>query len=90
MRLAALLSSAACIIGGLWMLFTEPANSNSIFGPLLHGVGLYCIGKGIYVGPSLLHQWRTREATEWLARQQGMPSSNAPKAPQKASTADPV
>lgn len=69
MKILAILSSLACIAGGLWMLLTEPAESNSIFGPLLHGIGLYCIGKGIFVGPSLMNQWRTSEATEWLARQ---------------------
>lgn len=66
MRMIALLSSAGCIVGGLWMLLTQPADSSSIFGPLLHGIGLYCIGKGIFVGPSFIEQWRTRQAVETL------------------------
>lgn len=78
MRLVAIVSAAACIIGGVWMLLTQPADSNSIFGPLLHGIGLYCIGKGLWIGPSLINQWRTREATEWLARQQGMGAAAPP------------
>lgn len=38
-----------CVGAGLYLLQTQPADSNSLFGPLLHGMGVYFIGKGIFV-----------------------------------------
>lgn len=80
LKALAVISSLGCIGAGLWLLQTEPADSNSIFGPLLHGMGLYFVAKGFFVGPSLFSQWRTTRAIEWLAQQQGMsgePSSGS-------------
>lgn len=42
-------AAVLCIGAGLYLLQTEPADAHSLFGPLLHGMGVYFIGKGLFV-----------------------------------------
>jgi hypothetical protein len=44
-RAAALIAIGA----GLYMLTTEAADSNSIFNPLLHGIGAYVLARGAWM-----------------------------------------
>jgi hypothetical protein len=60
----AVLSSLACIGGGLYLLNIQSAAENNIFEAIAHGIGIYCIGKGLYVGPSLLAQLKAGDKTE--------------------------
>ena len=69
MRAFAVLSTLGAIVAGLWLLTTQPADSNSIFGPLLHAMGLYFIAKGLYMGPSLIQQTDTAAALRWLVEE---------------------
>lgn len=70
MRFFAFASAAGCIAAGLWLLTTQPADSNSLFGPWMHGIGLYFIAKGLYVGPSLIAQADASRALKWLVDDQ--------------------
>ena len=67
MKVFAILSAIGCIAAGLWLLTTQPADSNSLFGPWMHGIGLYFIAKGLYVGPSLIAQADASRSLRWLA-----------------------
>ena len=45
-------ASVICIGAGLYLLSTESAADNSIFNPLLHGIGAYFVAKGLFVARS--------------------------------------
>ena len=47
----AALASAFCLAGGLWILSHGGLDAND---PLGSGIGLYFVGKGLFVGPMLL------------------------------------
>lgn len=52
-----ILSSLFCIGGGIYLLNIQSASqSYTVFEAMAHGIGIYCIGKGLYVGPSLIAQ----------------------------------
>ncbi len=44
-----IISGIFCIIGGLWLLAIKEAGSESLLGVIANGIGIYCIGKGLYV-----------------------------------------
>jgi hypothetical protein len=55
-QLLAFVGGAACIAGGVYMLafHSEAAaslmrNESTVFDVLTHGIGIYCIGKGVSV-----------------------------------------
>jgi hypothetical protein len=51
-RIAAVLSSAFCLLGGLWIL--SRVNLGSKDDVLNAGIGFYFVGKAFFVGPMLL------------------------------------
>lgn len=63
-KFSGLASGAICILAGLYLLTSQTELENSYLEVLAHGLGLYFIGKGIYVGAALLampHETRARE-----------------------------
>jgi hypothetical protein len=66
MRIASVLSSLACIGAGIYLLGTQAVAENSLLETLMHGIGIYFIGKGIYVGSSLAIQTETARHTRAL------------------------
>jgi hypothetical protein len=54
-HLFALLSAAFCVLAGIVLLDIKPVQENNMFGAIAHGLGLYCIGKGLYC---LADLWR--------------------------------
>lgn len=48
---AGIVAELLCIAGGLWILVNSGFDSSD---PLGAGLGLYFIGKGIFVGPMLI------------------------------------
>lgn len=66
MKAFALLSMLGSIAAGLWLLTTQPADSQSLFGPLMHAMGLYFIARGLWMGPSLVAQADAARALRWL------------------------
>jgi hypothetical protein len=63
-KLTAAASSLICVVAGLYLLSAQAVASNSFLELLAHGIGIYFIGKGLFVGPSL---WKQAEQTELLA-----------------------
>jgi len=61
-RIGAGLSSAFCLLGGLWIL--SRANLSSKDDAMNAGIGFYFVGKAFFVGPMLL------VAAEKLCRKQ--------------------
>lgn len=51
-QIAAVLSFALCLLGGLWILADTGLNFDDK--TLSTGIGLYFIGKAFFVGPMLL------------------------------------
>lgn len=47
--IASIFSGIICMIGGLLLLSIKEAGSQSLLGVIANGIGIYCIGKGIYV-----------------------------------------
>jgi hypothetical protein len=59
------LAAVIAIIAGIYMLTTQAATENSIFNPLLHGIGLYFLARGIWM---LRHAGRTEDIVDRLDR----------------------
>lgn len=49
----AIFAAAVCIAGGLSLLGIEAQEKGLVFVSMAHGIGVYCIGKGLYVGAAL-------------------------------------
>lgn len=49
-RLAAVLSSLFCLVGGVWILVHCKGHDDDVW----IGIGLYFVGKAFFVGPMLL------------------------------------
>ena len=39
----------ACIVGGFWLLNIQAASQNSLMEGIAHGIGIYCMGKGVAI-----------------------------------------
>lgn len=63
-KLAGVIVSLLAIGAGIYMLSYSTA-TNSIFNVLTHGIGVYFIGKGLFMGMSL---WKQDEAADRLGR----------------------
>ena len=48
-RLLGILGGLVCMAGGGYLLMIKAAQENSILESIAHGIGIYCIGKGMYV-----------------------------------------
>lgn len=46
-------SVLACIGAGVYLLSITPAQENNMIASIAHGIGGYCIGKGLYIGADL-------------------------------------
>lgn len=53
LRLAAVLAGAACVLAGLYLLTSQTADPDSYLQILGRGLGLYMVGKGLFVGALL-------------------------------------
>jgi hypothetical protein len=98
-RLTALLAALICIGAGIYLATHESATGETTwFEILARGIGIYFIGKGIFVGSTLIRQqeqitllqrlvelsaWHHQRETERLP--QGAPSSGASKNPRRQS-----
>ncbi len=47
--IASIFSGIICMIGGLLLLTIREAGSQNLLGVIANGIGIYCIGKGLYV-----------------------------------------
>ena len=61
-KLASVVAALLAIGAGIYML-SYSTQANSIFNVITHGIGIYFLGKGLYMGVSL---WRQGEATDRL------------------------
>lgn len=59
-----LLSSALCVGAGAYLLQTQAVGESSWFEAIAHGMGIYFIGKGVFIWGSLGLQGRTVDALE--------------------------
>jgi hypothetical protein len=56
-RVTAIASAAICIIAGIYLLQTQAAgDEGNWLETIAHGMGIYFIGKGLFVGASLWAQ----------------------------------
>lgn len=72
-RVLDILASVACWVGGFVLLTLQSADSTSysltghtVFEGIAHGVGLYCIGKGLFIARSSYYEGETAVATRKL------------------------
>jgi hypothetical protein len=63
MSIPGILAGVACMVGGVILLMFESAGSHgysigghNVFETATHGLGLYCIGKGLFVILSIYRQ----------------------------------
>ncbi|MDH4268624.1 MAG: hypothetical protein OEW45_23645 [Deltaproteobacteria bacterium] len=47
--IGSIIGGIICIIGGLCLFLIKAAGSESLLVPISPGIGIYCIGKGIYI-----------------------------------------
>jgi hypothetical protein len=64
MKSLAWLSSLVSIAAGVYLLQTQAVANDSFLEIIAHGMGLYFIAKGLYLGPSL---WQQAQQTEILS-----------------------
>lgn len=59
-RVMAVISLFLCWTGGFMLIAVQSEGGNTIFEAIAHGIGVYCLGKGCFVGQSL---WNSKHAT---------------------------
>ena len=47
--IGSIIGGIICIIAGLWLFSVKADGSQSLLVPISRGIGIYCIGKGIYI-----------------------------------------
>lgn len=52
-KLCGILASLTCFIAGLYMLMIESQGKDSMLELIAHGMGIYFIAKGFFVGPMI-------------------------------------
>ncbi len=67
-RFGAAVAALACIAAGVYLLQTQAVQDNSLLETIMHGMGIYFIGKGIFVWLSLNTQVRIANSLDDLAR----------------------
>lgn len=55
-KFCAVCSSVGCIAAGLYLLGISSKGGDTIMEAISHGIGIYCIAKGFFVGPMLIAQ----------------------------------
>lgn len=55
-KVLALISAFGCIAAGLYLLDAQAAAEDSLIETLMHGIGIYFLAKGLYLGASLYLQ----------------------------------
>ncbi len=64
-RILAIVISAVSLFAGVYLLGSETVGENSYLETIAHGIGIYFLAKGLYLGPSLMRQ---AEAAQHLKR----------------------
>jgi len=72
MKAVAVLSSIVAFIAGGYLLSTQAVADNSFLEVIAHGMGIYFLAKGLWLGPSLWTQHESRRHLEQLARGAGV------------------
>jgi hypothetical protein len=57
-RITPLIAAGACIAAGVYLLSTQAVAENSFLEVLAHGIGIYFIGKGVFIWSTLARQDR--------------------------------
>jgi hypothetical protein len=65
-KLSAVLATLGCFAAGGYLLSSHSIGAPSWFDLLAHGIGLYFIAKGLFVGASMSQQFRAADALEKL------------------------
>lgn len=47
--IGSIIGGVICIIGGLWLFTVRAVGAQSMMQALANGIGVYCIGKGVYI-----------------------------------------
>jgi hypothetical protein len=63
-RLAAIVAAALSIVAGIYLLTSQTVARDSYLEVIAHGIGIYFIGKGIYMGFALYRQAGTHETVD--------------------------
>lgn len=71
MKALAWLASIGSIAAGLYLLSTQAVAEDSLIEVIAHGMGIYFVAKGLYLGPSLWMQAESRRHLEYLAAEAG-------------------
>jgi hypothetical protein len=48
-RLIGVIGGLVCMAGGAYLVTLQAVAENNLFAAIAHGIGIYCIGKGMYV-----------------------------------------
>lgn len=65
-RVLAVIGGAVTILGGLTLLGLKAASENSLIEAVAHGIGIYCIGKGLFMMAAVVN---FKAAVDFVTRQ---------------------
>ena len=75
-RFGGVIAGAICIIAGLYLLQTQAVEDDSLLETIMHGMGIYFVGKGVFVWLSLNTQVEIARSLRRVAETpQGDPSA---------------
>lgn len=86
MRVFPFLASFGCIAAGVYLLQTQGAGESSWFEVIAHGMGVYFIAKGLFIGPAL---WQSYKQTALLEQLVASEKTRAASAPPASATTSP-
>lgn len=55
-KVLALVSAFGCMAAGFYLLDAQAAAENSLLETLMHGIGIYFVAKGLFLGATLYMQ----------------------------------
>jgi hypothetical protein len=70
-RFGGLIAGLVCIAAGVYLLQTQAQDENSLIEVIMHGMGIYFIGKGIFVWLSLNAQTEMARSLRAIERRPG-------------------
>lgn len=65
-RLLDITAALVCIAGGIYLLSIQSVAGNTVIEAIGHGIGVYCIGKGLFIARSTHLESQVATATRKL------------------------
>jgi len=87
MRFFPFVASLGCIAAGAYLLQTQAVGESSWFEAIAHGMGIYFIAKGLFVGPALWQSYKQTALLEQLVASEKTRVASARPAAEAAQSA---